>query len=65
MLACQDRVLRVIEGSNLLYEVEVAGPPQSLSLFADEGGRYIERIHVIEARSVQFVLFLQGFHISI
>ena len=32
--------MRVLDGSNLLYEVEVAGPPQSLCLFADEGGIY-------------------------
>lgn len=38
VLACQDRVLRVLDKSNLLYELEVAGPPQSLALFADEGG---------------------------
>ena len=40
VLACQDRVLRVLDASNLLYEVEVAGPPQTLCLFADEGGAY-------------------------
>ncbi|XP_072170884.1 BBSome complex member BBS7-like [Diadema setosum] len=38
ILACQDRVLRVLEGSNLLYEVEVAGPPQTLCLFSNDGG---------------------------
>ncbi|XP_071787420.1 BBSome complex member BBS7-like [Asterias amurensis] len=44
VLACQDRVLRVLDGSNLLYEVEVAGPPQSLCLFADEGGEDGEEV---------------------
>ncbi|KAK3724948.1 hypothetical protein QZH41_017162, partial [Actinostola sp. cb2023] len=32
ILACQDRVLRVLQDSELLYEVEVAGPPLVLSL---------------------------------
>merc|ERR1719193_2220039 len=27
VLACQDRVLRILTNSDLLYEVEVAGPP--------------------------------------
>ncbi|PIK61079.1 putative Bardet-Biedl syndrome 7 protein [Apostichopus japonicus] len=38
VLACQDRVLRVLNKSNMLYEFEVTGPPQSLSLFSEEGG---------------------------
>ncbi|XP_033106003.1 Bardet-Biedl syndrome 7 protein homolog isoform X2 [Anneissia japonica] len=38
ILACQDRVLRVIDGSELLYEVEVAGPPQTMALFGRDGG---------------------------
>ncbi|XP_022086868.1 Bardet-Biedl syndrome 7 protein homolog [Acanthaster planci] len=44
VLACQDRVLRVLDASNLLYEVEVAGPPQTLCLFADEGGEDGEEV---------------------
>ncbi|XP_071950481.1 BBSome complex member BBS7-like [Antedon mediterranea] len=38
ILACQDRVLRAIDGSDLLYEVEVAGPPQTMALFGRDGG---------------------------
>ncbi|XP_072040568.1 BBSome complex member BBS7-like [Amphiura filiformis] len=38
VLACQDRVLRVIEKSNLLYELEVSGPPQTLCVYANDGG---------------------------
>ncbi|KAG8186875.1 hypothetical protein JTE90_024118 [Oedothorax gibbosus] len=38
ILACQDRILRVIKESNCLYEVEVAGPPSTLALFQGDGG---------------------------
>ncbi|KAJ7357670.1 Bardet-Biedl syndrome 7 protein [Desmophyllum pertusum] len=38
VLACQDRVLRVLQDSDLLYEVEVAGPPQVLALHNGNGG---------------------------
>ncbi|CAL1531525.1 unnamed protein product [Lymnaea stagnalis] len=38
ILACQDRVLRVLQGSELLYEAEVAGPPVVLELFGKTGG---------------------------
>lgn len=38
VLACQDRVLRVLQDSDLLYEVEVAGPPQVLALYNGSGG---------------------------
>ncbi|KAL4229928.1 Bardet-Biedl syndrome 7 protein [Mactra antiquata] len=38
ILACQDRVLRVLEESELLYEVEVPGPPVTLSLYGGDGG---------------------------
>ncbi|XP_070553841.1 BBSome complex member BBS7-like isoform X2 [Ptychodera flava] len=38
ILACQDRVLRVLNSSELSYEVEVPGPPLCLSLFAGDGG---------------------------
>ncbi len=39
VLACQDRVLRVLEKSNLLYELEVSGPPQTLCIYANDGGK--------------------------
>ncbi|CAH1777872.1 unnamed protein product [Owenia fusiformis] len=38
ILACQDRVLRVLQDSELLYEVEVPGPPTTLSLYSNDGG---------------------------
>ncbi|XP_019647281.1 PREDICTED: Bardet-Biedl syndrome 7 protein homolog [Branchiostoma belcheri] len=38
VLACQDRVLRVLQESDLLYEVEVPGPPQTLCLLNGNGG---------------------------
>lgn len=38
VLACQDRVLRVLQDSDLLYEVEVAGPPLVLALHNGSGG---------------------------
>ncbi|XP_006007349.1 Bardet-Biedl syndrome 7 protein [Latimeria chalumnae] len=38
VLACQDRVLRVLQGSDLLYEVEVPGPPTVLALNNGNGG---------------------------
>ncbi|GCB66885.1 hypothetical protein scyTo_0013629 [Scyliorhinus torazame] len=38
ILACQDRVLRVLKGSDLLYEVEVSGAPNVLALHNGNGG---------------------------
>ncbi|XP_038255296.1 Bardet-Biedl syndrome 7 protein isoform X2 [Dermochelys coriacea] len=38
ILACQDRLLRVLQGSDLLYEVEVSGPPTVLALNNGNGG---------------------------
>ncbi|XP_054846503.1 Bardet-Biedl syndrome 7 protein isoform X1 [Eublepharis macularius] len=38
VLACQDRVLRVLQGSDLLYEMEVSGPPSVLALSDGNGG---------------------------
>ncbi|XP_022787096.1 Bardet-Biedl syndrome 7 protein homolog isoform X2 [Stylophora pistillata] len=38
ILACEDRVLRVLQESDLLYEVEVAGPPLVLALLGGNGG---------------------------
>ncbi|XP_076005228.1 BBSome complex member BBS7 isoform X1 [Genypterus blacodes] len=38
VLACQDRVLRVLQGSNLAYEIEVPGPPSVLELYNKDGG---------------------------
>ncbi|KAJ8262423.1 hypothetical protein GJAV_G00166310 [Gymnothorax javanicus] len=38
VLACQDRVLRILHGSELLYDVEVSGPPSVLELNGRDGG---------------------------
>ncbi|GAB1287474.1 Bardet-Biedl syndrome 7 protein homolog [Apodemus speciosus] len=38
ILACQDRVLRVLQGSNVMYEIEVPGPPTVLALHNGDGG---------------------------
>lgn len=38
VLACQDRILRVLKESHCLYEVEVAGPPSALALYQNDGG---------------------------
>ncbi|XP_019862996.1 PREDICTED: Bardet-Biedl syndrome 7 protein homolog [Amphimedon queenslandica] len=37
VLACEDCALRVLKGSELLYELEVAGPPTTVAL-SEEGG---------------------------
>ncbi|NXW31013.1 BBS7 protein, partial [Phaetusa simplex] len=44
VLACQDRVLRVLQGSDLLYEVELPGPPTVLALNNGNGGDSGEEI---------------------
>ncbi|XP_029964352.1 BBSome complex member BBS7 isoform X2 [Salarias fasciatus] len=41
VLACQDRVLRVLKGSELAYEVEVPGPPSVLERYNKEGGEEV------------------------
>ncbi|XP_061690650.1 Bardet-Biedl syndrome 7 protein isoform X1 [Syngnathoides biaculeatus] len=38
VLACQDRVLRVLQGSDLAYEAEVPGPPSVLERYNKDGG---------------------------
>ncbi|XP_072290934.1 Bardet-Biedl syndrome 7 protein [Eucyclogobius newberryi] len=38
ILACQDRVLRVLQGSELAYGIEVPGPPSVLELYNKDGG---------------------------
>ncbi|XP_047271846.1 BBSome complex member BBS7 isoform X6 [Homo sapiens] len=37
VLACQDRVLRVLQGSDVMYAVEVPGPPTVLALHNGNG----------------------------
>nr|XP_061793449.1 Bardet-Biedl syndrome 7 protein [Nerophis lumbriciformis] len=39
VLACQDRVLRVLQGSELAYEVEVPGQPSVLECYNKDGGK--------------------------
>nr|XP_057920584.1 Bardet-Biedl syndrome 7 protein isoform X1 [Doryrhamphus excisus] len=41
VLACQDRVLRVLQGSELAYDVEVPGPPSVLERYNKDGGEDI------------------------
>ncbi|XP_030001110.1 BBSome complex member BBS7 [Sphaeramia orbicularis] len=41
VLACQDRVLRVLQGSELAYDIEVPGPPSVLELNSKDGGEEI------------------------
>ncbi|XP_034454534.1 Bardet-Biedl syndrome 7 protein [Hippoglossus hippoglossus] len=38
VLACQDRVLRVLQGSELVYDIEVPGPPSVLERYNRDGG---------------------------
>uniref|UniRef100_A0A8C5LHY1 Bardet-Biedl syndrome 7 n=1 Tax=Leptobrachium leishanense TaxID=445787 RepID=A0A8C5LHY1_9ANUR len=44
ILACQDRVLRVLQDSELLYQVEVPGAPSVLTLNDGNGGESGEEI---------------------
>lgn len=44
ILACQDRVLRVLQRSDLLYDVEVSGPPTVLELHNRDGGKDGEEV---------------------
>ncbi|XP_034037925.1 Bardet-Biedl syndrome 7 protein [Thalassophryne amazonica] len=37
VLACQDRVLRILQGSELSYDIEVPGPPSVLELYTKDG----------------------------
>ncbi|XP_061748169.1 Bardet-Biedl syndrome 7 protein [Nerophis ophidion] len=41
VLACQDRVLRVLQGSELAYQVEVPGQPSVLEHYHKDGGEDI------------------------
>ncbi|XP_036170891.1 Bardet-Biedl syndrome 7 protein isoform X1 [Myotis myotis] len=38
VLACQDRLLRVLQGSDVVFEIEVSGPPTVLALHNGNGG---------------------------
>ncbi|KAM6953513.1 BBSome complex member BBS7 [Aplochiton taeniatus] len=40
VLACQDRVLRVLQGSELAYDIEVPGPPSVLEISNKDGGKW-------------------------
>ncbi|KAF7707032.1 hypothetical protein HF521_018250 [Silurus meridionalis] len=39
VLACQDRVLRILQGSELLYDFGISGPPSVLELHNRDGGK--------------------------
>uniref|UniRef100_A0A3B3B8Y8 Bardet-Biedl syndrome 7 n=1 Tax=Oryzias melastigma TaxID=30732 RepID=A0A3B3B8Y8_ORYME len=41
VLACQDRVLRVLQGSTLAYDIEVPGPPSVLELYNKDAGEEV------------------------
>ena len=41
VLACQDCALRLLHGSELVYEVEVAGPPKCITLYETGQGTYV------------------------
>lgn len=38
VLACQDRVLRILKDSECMFEVEVTGPPSTITLYQNDGG---------------------------
>ncbi|XP_026855175.1 Bardet-Biedl syndrome 7 protein [Electrophorus electricus] len=44
VLACQDRILRMLQGSELLYDVKVPGPPSVLGLHNRDGGKDGEEV---------------------
>ncbi|KAB5570977.1 hypothetical protein PHYPO_G00219670 [Pangasianodon hypophthalmus] len=44
VLACQDRVLRILQGSELLYDFEISGPPSVLELHNRDGGKDGEEV---------------------
>ncbi|KAG7328903.1 hypothetical protein KOW79_007077 [Hemibagrus wyckioides] len=44
VLACQDRVLRVLQGSELQYAFEISGPPSVLELHNRDGGKDGEEV---------------------
>lgn len=44
VLACQDRLLRVLQGSDVMFEIEVSGPPTVLALHNGNGGESGEDI---------------------
>ncbi|XP_060783284.1 Bardet-Biedl syndrome 7 protein isoform X2 [Neoarius graeffei] len=44
VLACQDRVLRILQGSELLFDFEISGPPSVLELHNRDGGKDGEEV---------------------
>ncbi|XP_062281437.1 Bardet-Biedl syndrome 7 protein-like [Scomber scombrus] len=44
VLACQDRVLRVLQRSELAYDIKVPGPPSVLELYNKDGGELAKEI---------------------
>ncbi|KAB7495673.1 Bardet-Biedl syndrome 7-like protein [Armadillidium nasatum] len=44
ILACEDRLLRVMRDSDILYSVELPAPPTTLQLFYNDGGEYGDQL---------------------
>lgn len=44
VLACQDRVLRILQGSEVLYDFEISGQPSVLELHNRDGGKDGEEV---------------------
>ncbi|KAK7070006.1 Bardet-Biedl syndrome 7 protein, partial [Halocaridina rubra] len=44
VLACEDRLLRVMSNSEVLYSVELPAPPTSLQLFYNDGGEHGDQL---------------------
>lgn len=44
VLACQDRMLRVLRDSSVMQQVELSGPPSALHLFYNDGGEYGDEV---------------------
>ncbi|XP_067943832.1 Bardet-Biedl syndrome 7 protein homolog isoform X2 [Watersipora subatra] len=44
ILACNDRTLKIMKGSDLQYEVELPGPPSVIELFCNDGGEQGDEI---------------------
>ena len=44
VLACQDRTLRVMRDSSVIYKAQVPGPPSCLHLFYNDGGEEGEEV---------------------
>ena len=65
VLACQDRSLKVLRDSSVMYSVELPGPPTAMQLFYNDGGENgdevgfcsLPRVVHIKGVSIQQVLY--------